>query len=157
MEKREILNEISLGEAVIVCIGTDKVMADSLGPLVGTMLESFDMGLCVYGTLDSPVHALNLESVLDEINELYPNSNILAIDACVGEEKGKVVCRVGSIRPGAGVDKELPSVGTYSIVCVTARSKQEVSSKDVRLSFIYNKAMEIADVIREEYIIQLLK
>ena len=48
---------------VVLCIGTDRVTGDSLGPLVGTFLHAYgsDRYLSIYGTLDFPVHALNLE------------------------------------------------------------------------------------------------
>ena len=37
----------------IVCIGTDKCIADSLGPLVGTMLTKNNICIDVYGTLEN--------------------------------------------------------------------------------------------------------
>ena len=47
---------------ILVCIGTDRSTGDALGPLVGTKLEQIDIqNLQVFGTLDEPVHALNLE------------------------------------------------------------------------------------------------
>lgn len=48
-------------KTVIVCIGTDKCIGDCLGPLVGTMLLEKFIPLPVYGTIKSPMHALNLE------------------------------------------------------------------------------------------------
>jgi DNA-binding LacI/PurR family transcriptional regulator len=57
---------------VFVCIGTDRSTGDSLGPIVGTLLE--EKGLrtfYVYGTLDEPIHAVNLsENYIREIKEL---------------------------------------------------------------------------------------
>ena len=46
-------------------IGTEPSTGDSLGPLVGTMLEKMAIpSLRIYGTLDEPVHAVNLRAKL---------------------------------------------------------------------------------------------
>ena len=46
---------------ILVCIGTDR-SRNALGPLVGTKLEQVEItNFQVFGTLDDPVHALNLE------------------------------------------------------------------------------------------------
>lgn len=57
--------------SIIVCIGTDKCVGDCLGPLVGTFLEEHNFPLPVYGTLKDPIHALNLDKKLEEINKLH--------------------------------------------------------------------------------------
>mgnify|MGYP000423502120 CR=1 FL=1 len=47
---------------MFLCIGTDRSTGDSLGPLVGHMLRSRRLkGAAVIGTLDKPVHAMNLD------------------------------------------------------------------------------------------------
>ena len=58
-------------KVVIICIGTDRSTGDSLGPLIGTFLE--EVGLQrfhLYGTLDEPVHAINLEEKLKQIHQI---------------------------------------------------------------------------------------
>ena len=51
-------------ELVFLCIGSDRVTGDCLGPYIGhQLLEHLNTdthGVYVYGTLKSPVHALNL-------------------------------------------------------------------------------------------------
>ena len=98
----------------IVCIGTDRSTGDALGPLVGSALSRSRSPLFqVYGTLENPVHALNLQDTLDEIGRAYPRSYIIGIDACLGQVSsiGCIQLGQGPVRPGAGVNKELPPVG----------------------------------------------
>ena len=64
---------------VIICVGTDKCIGDCLGPLVGSLLIENCFPLPVFGTLQSPIHALNLEEKLNYINKLHPNSLIIII------------------------------------------------------------------------------
>jgi len=55
-----VLKDITNENTIVVCIGTDRAIGDALGPLVGTMLKNSDFKYPVYGTLDSPIHALNI-------------------------------------------------------------------------------------------------
>jgi putative sporulation protein YyaC len=103
-------------DVVFICIGTDRSTGDSLGPLVGTQLRKRGYKN-VYGTLDDPVHALNLKETL---NKLPKDKKVIAIDACLGQfsSVGTFAVVNGSLKPGAGVKKELPEVGDYSIMGV---------------------------------------
>lgn len=129
---------------VILCIGTDRIIGDSLGPLVGSILKKRCTGLqnscstlqhpdhtlnvCgtlhhpalalnVYGTLHHPAHALNLPDINAEIKKKHPNSPVIAVDASLGSYKhiGSVFVRPGSIAPGSGVQKNLPPSGDIAI------------------------------------------
>lgn len=103
---------------VIVCIGTDRSTGDSLGPLIGNKLKTFEsIGYTVFGTLDEPVHALNLKETLMIIENKYTNSGILAIDASLGQisSVGNIQILDGALKPGAGVKKELPEIGHFHI------------------------------------------
>lgn len=105
-------------EIILLCIGTDRSTGDCLGPLIGTKMEESTQSLFyIYGTLDHPVHASNLEDHLTLINERFTNPYIIAVDACLGrlETVGNVNIGLGSLKPGAGVNKKLPSVGDMYI------------------------------------------
>ena len=52
---------------IIVCIGTDRCIGDCLGPIVGTLLRGKCFPLQIYGTIDEPIHALNIDKKLNEI------------------------------------------------------------------------------------------
>lgn len=99
---------------VVVCIGTDRSTGDALGPLVGTALARFHSPLfTLYGTLDEPVHAVNLEETLSVIAERHHHPFVIGIDACLGHSAsvGSIQVVEGPLRPGAGVNKQLPPVG----------------------------------------------
>jgi putative sporulation protein YyaC len=98
---------------IIVAIGTDRSTGDCLGPLIGTKLVNSQTGLHVFGTLEDPVHASNLNNKLDEIKKNFKNPLIVAIDASLGqvESVGSITLATGALRPGAGVNKKLQEVG----------------------------------------------
>jgi len=103
----------SPGTPVILCIGTDRSTGDALGPLVGTMLSQHSLRAAVYGTLKSPVHATNLQETLASVYREQENPLIIAVDACLGklENVGYILLGSGPLKPGAGVNKDLPPVG----------------------------------------------
>ena len=76
-------------ELVFLCIGSDRVTGDCLGPYIGhQLLDRLDLqDIYVYGTLKDPVHALNLEKVSRMIRSIHPQSLVIAIDASLGQKK----------------------------------------------------------------------
>ena len=99
---------------IFLCIGSDRATGDSLGPLIGYKLERHsNRNYYVYGTLEAPVHAKNLAAVVQEIHCRHKNPYIIAIDASLGKQAhiGYFTLGIGSLKPGAGVGKELISVG----------------------------------------------
>jgi hypothetical protein len=71
---------------VVVAIGTDRSTGDSLGPLVGTKLKQMNLQMDIYGTLEKPVHAINLKETLEKIYQQHsPPPLVIAIDACLGK------------------------------------------------------------------------
>ena len=71
----------------------------------------------VYGTLEEPVHAKNLKDTIDMIHQVHEDAFIIAIDASLGKSNhvGYITLGEGPLKPGAGVDKELPEVGDIYI------------------------------------------
>lgn len=140
---------LSLGLApVILCIGSDRVTGDCLGPIVGQMLVERDVRAFVYGTLARPVTALNLKDAVRHIKQTHTDKKVLAVDSSVGklEDVGKIHVAFGSIAPGSADGKKLPKVGDVSITAtVTDPSRTPLGA--VRLGSVYSLARTIADRI----------
>ncbi len=137
-------------EVVIVCIGTDRSTGDCLGPLVGTkMAASSNHHFKVFGTLDEPVHASNMNERLAEIQSKHPDALIVAVDACLGhlENVGCVNIGDGSLLPGAGVNKSLPAVGQLHITGVVnvGGFMEFMVLQNTRLNLVMRLANLIAD------------
>lgn len=118
-EIRNILEEAqtSIDNIVILCIGTDRATGDCLGPLVGEHLKSILPKISVYGSLEYPIHALNLEQTIEDIYTKHTNPFIIAIDASLGipEHIGYATLSRSPLIPGKGVNKKLPAIGNLSI------------------------------------------
>ena len=134
---------------IFVCIGTDRSTGDSLGPLVGSILEEKQLqSFYVYGTLDEPIHAVNLADKLKEIQTLHVNPYIIGIDACLGRIKNVGIIQVGNgpVKPGAGVNKELPAVGDIHITGIVNVSgfMEFFVLQNTRLNLVMRMAKTIA-------------
>ena len=80
-------------EIVFLCIGSDRVTGDCLGPYVGYRLSQHQLpGIFVYGTLNQPVHAVNLSDITDFISKSHPFALVIAIDASLGDERHLGAC-----------------------------------------------------------------
>jgi putative sporulation protein YyaC len=103
---------------VFLCIGSDRATGDCLGPILGHRLSGSSLPGCeIYGTLERPVHAKNLGEVITEIYTKHCHPFIVAIDASLGTAShvGYYTLGTGPLKPGAGVNKDLPAVGDITI------------------------------------------
>ncbi len=107
--------------------------------------------LVVYGDLDKPIHAKNLVETIDMIYEQNKNPLIIAIDACLGktEHIGYLTVGLGSVKPGAGVKKNLPPVGDIFITGIVNFSgmMDMVILQNTRLNLVMKMAEIISDGI----------
>lgn len=134
---------------VVACVGTDRSTGDALGPLVGSLLRG--MGLSptiVFGTLDEPIHAANIHDAVETIRSIAPESFVIAVDACLGniDNVGSVNVDMGPLRPGAGVNKELPPIGDVHITGIVnvGGYMEYFVLQNTRLSFVFRMAGVIA-------------
>jgi putative sporulation protein YyaC len=137
---------------VFVCIGTDRSTGDSLGPLIGTLLEERRIEpFHVFGTLEDPIHAVNMEEKMAEIHEKYFNPYIIGIDACLGKMKsvGSIHLGEGPLKPGAGVNKELPNIGELHITGIVNVSgfMEFFVLQNTRLNLVMKMAKSITEAI----------
>lgn len=158
--------EVPGKRVIVLCIGTDRSTGDALGPLTGTLLvergfpevhapehnthsvpSASPPSASVLGTLENPIHAVTL---LDAIEFVRPASVVtVAIDACLGqpEHVGSITVGWGPVRPGAGVNKDLPPVGDIHVTGTVnvAGFMEYLVLQNTRLSTVMRLAKTIAD------------
>ncbi|MBB6634048.1 spore protease YyaC [Cohnella thailandensis] len=139
---------------VVVCVGTDRSTGDSLGPLVGSSLSREDHSLFdLYGTLDDPVHAMNLSDTLEKIARNIPQPYVIAVDACLGQVSSVGCIQIGSgpVRPGAGVNKDLPPVGDIHLTGIVnvGGFMEYFVLQNTRLNLVIKMSDIIAATIRQ--------
>ena len=140
---------------LIICIGSDMILGDSLGPLVGTMLKKRSVSAYVYGTLNYPITAKEVDYAKKYLKVMHPDSVAIAVDAAVGSAEDVGLIRVlnRGLKPGLGVDKDLDTIGDLSIIGIVASKslKNYNLFNMTRLNLVYRMAEKIACGI-EKYI-----
>lgn len=136
---------------VVVCIGSDLSVGDSLGPVTGTKLREKlkDYGVYVYGTLAKPITAHEVKYTNQFIRNTHPDSAVIAIDAAVGTagDIGLIKVAKRGLRPGSGANKRLAKVGDVSVMGIVAEKSIFNYSlfSSTRLNIVYKMAEIIAD------------
>ena len=138
---------------VIVCVGSDLAIGDSLGPITGSMLRYKTQGLrtFIYGTLASPVTAKEIKYMRRFLKDTHTGSQIIAVDAAVGTEGdiGLIKLLDSPLYPGAGANKQLGAIGDISILGIVA--EKSVANygllNTTRLHLVYSMAEIISDAL----------
>ncbi len=136
---------------VVVCIGSDLVIGDSLGPIVGSMLKFKTQGLhlFIYGTLAAPITAKEIDHMRTFLKETHEDSPVIAIDAAVGREGdiGLIKLHDSPLQPGAGANKKLGAIGDLSVMGVV--SEKSIANygllNTTRLNLVYTMSEIISD------------
>ncbi len=136
---------------VVVCIGSDLAIGDSLGPITGSMLKFKTQGLKVfiYGTLAAPVTAKEIRYMRTFLKETHKGSQVIAIDAAVGNEGdiGLIKLNDTPLHPGAGANKRLGALGDISVMGVVAEKSLTNYGllNTTRLNLVYTMSEIISD------------
>ena len=105
---------------VIVCVGSDLAIGDSLGPVCGSMLQYKHAG-----------------------------KKILAVDAAVGGagDVGLVKINDNALLPGAGANKKLGAIGDISVMGIVA--EKSVNNFGLLNSTRFHLVYSMAEIISE--------
>lgn len=138
---------------IFLCVGSDLIVGDCLGPLCGTLAKNKTENAYIYGTLENPLTAKEIKQVGAYIKKMHPDCCVVAVDASVGtpNEVGMIKVFNGGIKPGLGVNKDLPMIGDVSIVGVVAEKtfNNYPLYNFTRLNLIYKMSDIISESIKQ--------
>lgn len=138
---------------VVVCVGSDLAIGDSLGPLVGSMLrfKTQGLGAYIYGSLSSPVTAKEVRYIGRFLKRTHADRQIIAVDAAVGEESDVGLIKVNDLplKPGSGASKDLGKFGDITVMGVVAEKSigNYALLHSTRLRLVYKMAEQISDAL----------
>lgn len=144
-------------EIVFLCIGTDRIIGDSFGPLVGTkleeLLENYNIfNINIYGTLKQNICYTNVLETLKMIKDKHPNACIVVIDAALSTEEriGKIFVKQGKMELGKGLNKSKIEVGDISIKAVVGKNYKFPKYNFSSLQNIsLNAVIKLADIVAD--------
>ena len=85
---------------------------------------------------------------IEFIKKTHPASLVIAVDAAIGkkEDVGLIKVQKTGIKPGLGVNKDLPAVGDMSVIGILGEKRGEKALFTVgKISTVYKMAEKIAN------------
>ena len=139
-------------DCVLLFIGTDKCIGDAFAPLVGSILESYNLlKNPIFGTIKHPVHALNINDTVECIRKIYPKRKIFVIDSMISQKDkvGDIILLDEGIMPGIAVGKNIAKTGDISLTLVVSNNERDAinSLTTLRLNNIYEMAKIVSESI----------
>lgn len=134
---------------LFVCIGNGKIIGDSLGPLIGTVLEKNkrliqnNVKIDVIGTFENPILYYNVEEFIKNIDS-QDYSEIVIIDSALGSKEniGKVMITPAEILIGVGVNRGRMVKGDIILKGVVGINYNNISRNLTELESVEAKQIE---------------
>lgn len=99
-------------EIVFLCVGTNKIIGDMIGPMVGEDLKNriyknVKKEIIIFGNMENTLNLKNAENIIGEVKNRYINPFIITIDTALGREENlkKIYVTQGEIEIGKAVSK----------------------------------------------------
>ena len=128
---------------VFFCVGSNRVTSDMFGSIVGSKLKKAGVRAFVYGSMDSPVNAINMDDYIVLIKSKHKNDIIFVIDTMITANnlkktfsfnKGSIVVAGMSLKREVGDYHITFNIKTKELYHVT--KKQITASADKLSAFL---------------------
>lgn len=139
---------------MFLCIGTDRITGDCLGPLVGSNLKeiyNYNKNISVIGDVYHPIHAENINKAIKEINQENEQKVLVTIDSALAQKQkiGEIHVQNIPLIMGRGLNKRNNvKIGNISIKGVVG---QNYNSRKYNFFSLQNvplrRVMKIAEEI----------
>ena len=144
-------------EIIFLCVGTDRMTGDCLGPLVGTRLEEklapYNIfNITIYGTLKENLCYSNMKDQLEHMKMNHPNACVVVIDAALSDEEkiGKIFVEQRKMTLGKGLHKSQIKVGDISIKAVVGKNyKLPMHNFSILQNISLNSIIALSEIIAD--------
>lgn len=121
---RQKIQGIEISKLIFLCIGTNRVIGDCFGPLVGSKLKHFfsqEENIEVIGDIENIVSLKNVYSIINQIQE--QEAFVIAIDAALScnNKIGTIIVNQNKMNIGSGINKRNLYIGDISIKGIVAK------------------------------------
>ena len=108
-----------------MCVGSDRVLGDAVGPLVGEyLIAQYQIPTYVYGRLSRCITASNLQAYAQFIEKHHPYNPVIVVDSALGarEDVGKIKVKKQGLTPGSAFHRQFEAMGDYSVVAIVGEN-----------------------------------
>ena len=154
---RSKIEGLELSKLIFLCIGTDRIIGDSFGPLVGYKLKNLfseNDDIEIIGDLENIVSLSNVGSIISNIYNTYETPFIIAIDSAVSNRNriGNIIVSNSKMNVAGMYTNRKILVGDISIKGVVSKDLKNVENnlrllQNIPLSLIMNMSDIVAQGI----------
>lgn len=126
------IDEEEVSKLIFLCIGTDRVIGDCFGPVVGYNLKNLlknKNNIEIIGDLENIVCRNNLISTISKINKYKEDSLLIAIDSAVASSKqiGNILVSNDKMNIGNSIHQKNIYLGDISIKGVVTKNTKNAN------------------------------
>lgn len=120
---RQKIQDIEISKLVFLCVGTNRVIGDCFGPLVGYKLKNFFKGERNIEIIGDIENTICFQNICDVVRKIQEDSFVIAIDAALSNKNdiGKIVVSKEKMNIGSGLNKKSIYIGDISIKGIVSK------------------------------------
>lgn len=122
---RRIFENQEICNIIFLCIGTDKLIGDAIGPIIGSNIKHLENEyIHIYGTMENNLNFNNAKTTIQDVYNTYKKSCIITIDAALSEKAniGDIFFSSGIIKIGKALEKDLCFYSDINIKYIVGKS-----------------------------------
>ncbi len=146
-------------DIVILCIGSNKMIGDCIGPMVGQKLKSIlkkEKNIIIYGNMEETLNFKNAKQVIENILKTYKKPFVITIDSALGTKEmiKKIVVNTGWIKIGNSLGRSICYYSHMNIKGIVGQNKNTVKEnietlKEVSPILVMELSEKIANTLNE--------
>lgn len=146
-------------DIVILCIGSNKIIGDCIGPMVGQKLKSTlkkEKNIIIYGNMEETLNFKNAKQVIENILETYEKPFVITIDSALGTKEmiKRIVINTGWIKIGNSLGRSICYYSHMNIKGIVGQNKNKVEEniktlKEVNPILVMELSEKIANTLNE--------
>lgn len=154
----EKINKKRYSNLIFVCIGSNKMVGDSLGPIIGEILyrNLKDENIKVLGNLSHNINSKNINQTLKYVEKQYEKPYVISIDSALSNsiEPGNVFILKKGLVAGSALKKKSMEVGNICIKAIVGKDeknciKNYYNLKNTDYKLILKFSKNISNIILE--------
>lgn len=150
---RQKIQDVEISKLVFLCIGTNRVIGDCFGPLVGYKLKNFFRGnnnIEIFGDIQNVLCFQNIYDIQEKLQK--ENSFVIAIDAALSSKNniGKILVSKEKLAIGNSLNKKNICLGDISIKGIVAKDlKKPIHNFRILQNTSLGLVMDMADCVSQ--------
>lgn len=115
---------------ILLCIGTNKLIGDCIGPMVGQMLkqETRKKDIIIYGNMMETVNFKNAKQTIEYILKKYERPFLITVDSALGTEETikQIIVSKGIIKIGKSLGRSICYYSHINIKGIVGENKNTI-------------------------------